>query len=169
MLMKISQYSIFLIVLFGFTIGTVWASQTFEFDEDPINGTSPVTVKDGNLKVINANLLVEKLNSSTSPTIMIKGDNKYKLLRFWDTSGTDTKYDIYMNEFETRMYFKKTEPPPGRVDMTINIDNGNIGFGTLSPSQKMDLVGNFQLSGDIIGVSGMTIDPNGDLCLGSGC
>ncbi len=148
-----------LIAMGGITVGTAIAQV---YNEN-------VTIN-GKLTVNDAGLQFERTDN-VQTTMRLINDDKQTVFQFEDPTELQ-KYLIRSTvgtsgalEF---LDFSGASPTP-RIDMSIERSDGKVGIGTANPTQELDLVGNFKLSGDLIGVSGLKITPNGDLCLGANC
>ena len=77
--------------------------------------------------------------------VIAAGSNQDAGIRFGSESNTDSKAAIYTNTSNSDLHFDVTES----TRMLIDSGSGNVGIGTTSPSQKLDVVGNAQITSDI--------------------
>ena len=75
-------------------------------------------------------------------------------------------YSLIIPDGSKRLDFHDNTADLTRMSIT---NAGNVGINTKIPLEKLHIIGNMRITGDIIAIGDMKIDPTGDLCLGSGC
>ncbi len=167
--LKITHYHLFLIVLAGITTGTVWATSTFDDDAfDEVDGTVPVEIF-GDLSVDGGDVVVEDgafqfTRDGVQTTMRLINNDKNIAFQFEDPDSSQ-KYLVRSTtgsngNFELADFANNQL----RIDVSIERSNGNVGIGTNTPSEQLEVKGNIHLSD-----SDSKITSTGDLCLGSGC
>ncbi len=146
------------IALGGITVGAAFAAT---FNENVvINGK--LTVNDGGFQF--------ERTDNVQTTMRLINDDKQTVFQFEDPT-------------ELQKYLMRSTPgvagnlefldfsgasPTARIDLAIERSSGNVGIGTGNPNEQLDVNGNLKVQGDIL-TTGIIKNPNGDLCLGSGC
>jgi len=158
------SYLILIVVLGSVTITTVLA------DTVTIS-TYPYTIQDGSSNqrlVITSSGNVGIGTSSPSSTLDVAQTSANSMIRLeTTTSGSsmldflnngNQEYQLVANRTSNHLEFWR---PGVSTSPMISMDpgSGNVGIGTSTPAQKLDITGNIRLTGNIV-------SPN-DICIGS--
>jgi len=180
------------IAAIGITSGTVIATQTISQDlvvEAGGGDSGDLTVQDGQVFIPNGNLQIGVGGTPTNPLIdaagtglttfrvtAVSGSGIFNLqsqgsgaqvgLQFTDLDGSGpgsgTKMRLASPGNDNRLDFtNENASPMDKFLMTIR-DNGNVGIGTTSPSEALEVVGNIHLGGTTF-----KITADGDICIGA--
>jgi len=130
------------------TIGTVFAET---FNGVISNGT--LVVKNGSFifeRTDNIQTAIKLINSDKQVafTFVDPDDDQKYILR--STPGTFGRLDF--------LDFSGANPTP-RIDLSIKRSSGNVGIGTLAPTETLDVNGNLRVRGNIVST--------GDICIGN--
>jgi hypothetical protein len=109
----------------------------------------------GNLQVIEGNLVVSKTGGGDSG-LSVKNSGGSAVFQFNDVDDSQV-YRFKLNKLGDSFQF--IDASSARTDMTIKLNNGNIGIGTTNPQERLDINGNLRVQGNIT--------TNGDICIGS--
>lgn len=130
--MKLPVYVIVLIIVGGVSIGNVLAiTYTTENVVVQRTGTSPAAI--------------EVKSSGASSAFKLQDIDNPQIYQF-RLVGDGTRFDI-------------TDITHNRVNLAVLSSNGNVGIGTATPLQKLDVSGSIRLTGNIV-------SPN-DICIGT--
>jgi len=98
----------------------------------------------------------------TGPKITEGGQNVFPVLSTFAeyeklTDPTQKLWIISANKNFDVVY--RAEKPTGDVDLMYLKQDGKVGFGTSAPSEKVEIVGNVKINGNILS--------DGDICIGN--
>ena len=137
----------FLIVAGSITIGSAIAAENF---------AAPVKINSGPLIMIDGT--IDQSRTDGVQTLMKLKNSQSRIgILFEDTTGGE-KYEIQQNGDGSRFQFQDPNFS-NRKDISINTLTGNIGIGKPNPTERLDVLGNIKLSGNILS--------NGDICIGA--
>ena len=122
--MNISKYSIFLILISSITIGTVWATSTFDDDGiDEVDGSLPVNVVDG--------VFVTWDTDGTGVANTLRSIGGATIFQFIDDDDPDQVYRIKLladgSEFQIRDFTNN------RTHISIETSSGDMCLGSGCP------------------------------------
>lgn len=130
--MKFPVYVIVLIVIGGVSIGNVLAiTYTTENVSVSRTGATPAAI--------------EVKSSGASSAFKLQDVDNPQIYQF-RLVGDGSRFDI-------------TDITHNRVNIAVSSSSGNVGIGTATPLQKLDVAGNIRLTGNIV-------SPN-DICIGT--
>lgn len=159
-----STFLVLLIIFAGVTIGTAFAvtpiSDAIISGFLVVNGPTQINdilVVDGPEMIItNGTLKLERTDGGQS-AIRVLNDVGQTLFLFEDTDDNRTYFMRYTLN-GTLFDFGSVLPTPTN-DLAIDTVNSRIGIGTITPAEKLEVMGNIKLSGNIMS--------DGDICIGS--
>jgi len=154
--MKIPILPILLAIIGGVSVLSVSALTTF----DSGAGETPVNVSGGNLNIIDGGMIFTRTDGIQT-ALTVRNVNAQTAVIFEDTDSSRSYVMRYTLD-GLRFDFLNLDAGVPRVDLAIQTITGNIGMGTLSPTEKLDVNGNIHLSG-----ANSKITSAGDICIGN--
>ena len=134
--MQIPKLPILLAIIGGVTVLSVSALTTF----DVAAGETPVNVIGGNLNIIDGNMIFTRTDSIQT-NLNLRNTLAQTAIVFED-ADSGSKYTLRLTPDGQRYQFLDFTGGVARVDLTIQRSTGNIGIGTLTPTEALDVNGN---------------------------
>ena len=126
--------------------------------------TSNDLVVEGDAKIDNL-LLGENSTSGPSADLHIKSSGTNAKLRIEDSDDSNLAYDILVNS-GSGLTITETTDATSRIH--IQQGTGNVGIGTASPGEKLEVTGNISSSGTVQGLTGSFHTLVGNTSAGTG-
>ena len=147
---------ILLAIIGGVSVVGVSALTTFD------NGLSetPVNVLGGNLNIVDGGMIFTRTDGIQT-ALTVRNTLAQTAVIFEDADSSKS-YVMRYTPDGLRFDFLNLDGGVPRVDLNIQTTTGNIGMGTFSPAEKLDVFGNIHLSG-----VDSKITSNGDICIGT--
>lgn len=101
--------------------------------------------------------------------VFVRDDGFASAIRFENTGSTSalifedvddgSEYWIRMNLDGSRLDFLNVAADPDTFDIVIETNTGNVGIGTTTPTERLDVNGDLRVRGNIVSTS--------DICIGN--
>jgi hypothetical protein len=146
---KISKLHILLIIMVGVTVSSAAA---VEFHNNP-----PVIVNGGNLNILDGGMIFTR-SDGIQTSLSVRNSDAQTAIIFEDVDS-GSQYILRHTPDSSRFDFLDFNGTSARVDLAIERSSGNVGIGTITPMEELDVDGDIRLTGNLV-------SPN-DICIGT--